>query len=161
MRRVLGYLLFVLVVPGTGGLYVPWLIMAASGATFGHTAWPAISLIGAGVALDGWCFRVFASAGRGTPSIWDAPRRVVAVGPYRWMRNPIYVGALLIVLGEAWLFVSLPLVLYAIALAFGFHLLIVGYEEPRLSARFGDDYEAYRHRVPRWIPRPFGRPWAG
>ncbi len=153
MRRALGYLLFVLVVPGTGGVYVPWLILAGSGATLGHTAWPATALIGAGFALDLWCFWVFLAAGRGTPAPWDAPRRVVAVGPYRWVRNPIYIGALMIVLGEAWLFLSLPLVLYAVALALGFHLLVVGYEEPALRAQFGEEYERYGRRVKRWIPR--------
>ncbi len=86
-------------------------------------AWPGFVLIGAGVVLDVWCFLVFVVAGHGTPATWDAPRRVVAVGPYRWVRNPIYVGTLMIVAGEAWLFVSLPLLLYAIALATGFHLL--------------------------------------
>jgi hypothetical protein len=50
--------------------------------------------------------------GRGTPGLWDAPRRVVAAGPYRWVRNPIYIAALLVVLGEAWLFMSLPVLTY-------------------------------------------------
>ncbi len=154
IRRALGYLLFVLLIPGTGGVYVPGLILAGSGATFGHIAWPATVLVGAGVALVTWCFWVFLAAGRGTPAPWDAPRRVVAVGPYRWVRNPIYVGALMIVLGEAWFFLSVPLVLYAIAVAVGVHLLVVTYEEPALRAQFGDEYERYRRRVPRWIPRP-------
>ncbi len=153
MRRALGYLLFVLLVPGTGGVYAPWLILVLGGTTLEHAAWPALVPIGAGVALVTWCFWVFVVAGRGTPAPWDAPRRVVAVGPYRRVRNPIYIGALMIVVGEAWLFLSLPLLLYVIAVAVGFHLIVVAYEEPRLSARFGEEYEAYRRSVPRWIPR--------
>lgn len=156
MRRALRYLLFVLLVPGTGGVYVPWLILAGSGATLGHAAWPATVLIGAGVALDAWCFWLFLAAGRGTPAPWDAPRRVVAVGPYRWVRNPIYIGALMIVLGEAWLFLSLPVLVYTVAVALGFHLIVVAYEEPGLRAQFGDEYARYQDRVPRWIPRPPG-----
>jgi hypothetical protein len=77
---------------------------------------------------------------------------VVATGPYRWVRNPIYIAALLIVLGEAWLFTSLPLLGYAGAMAIFFHLFVVGYEEPALTRRFDGTYLAYRHAVPRWIP---------
>jgi len=153
MRRALGYLLFVLLVPGTGGVYVPWLILTRGGVPPEPTTWPAAVLIGAGLVLDIWCFWVFVAAGRGTPAVWDAPRRVVAVGPYRWVRNPIYIGALLIVVGQAWLFLSLPLLLYAIALALGFHLLVVAYEEPTLRGRFGEAYESHRRSVPRWILR--------
>jgi hypothetical protein len=75
-------------------------------------------------------------------------------GPYRWVRNPIYIAALLIVSGEAWLFLSVDLLLYAGGLAVAFHLLVIGYEEPRLRARFGEEYEAYRRTVSRWIPHP-------
>jgi protein-S-isoprenylcysteine O-methyltransferase Ste14 len=75
---------------------------------FFWAAWPAVVLIAAGAALYGACLWVFASVGRGTPGPWDAPRQFVAVGPYRWVRNPIYVAALLVMLGEAWLFLSLP-----------------------------------------------------
>jgi protein-S-isoprenylcysteine O-methyltransferase Ste14 len=81
-------------------------------------------------------------------------RRFVAAGPYRWVRNPIYVAALLIVSGEAWLFLSVDLLLYAGGLAVAFHLLVIGYEEPRLRARFGEQYEAYRRIVSRWVPHP-------
>lgn len=154
MGRALGYVLFVLLVPGTGGVYVPWLILTAGGAMPEPTAWPGAVLIGFGLVLDIWCFWLFLAVGRGTPATWDAPRQFVAVGPYRWVRNPIYVRAFLIVLGEAWLFVSAPLLLYAVALALGFHLLIVAYEEPNLRGRFGEEYKRYLRAVPRWIPRP-------
>jgi protein-S-isoprenylcysteine O-methyltransferase Ste14 len=84
--------------------------------------------------------------------VWDAPRQVVAAGPYRWVRNPIYIAALIIVAGEAWLFLSVALLIYTGVLAVAFHLLVVGYEEPRLRRRFGEPYEAYRRAVSRWIP---------
>ena len=75
--------------------------------------------------------------GGGTPGLWDAPRRFVATGPYRWVRNPIYVAALLVVLGEAWLFMSFWLLAYAGAMAVFFHLFVTGYEERTLHRRFG------------------------
>jgi protein-S-isoprenylcysteine O-methyltransferase Ste14 len=97
---------------------------------------------------------VFAAVGRGTPGPWDPPRRFVAAGPYRWVRNPIYLAGMVIVLGEAWLFGSTALLLYAVGVAVAFHLLVVAYEEPRLRDRFGEQYEAYRRAVSRWVPHP-------
>jgi protein-S-isoprenylcysteine O-methyltransferase Ste14 len=146
--------LFTMVVPGAGGGYVPWLIITRHGASPAPVAWYAAAVIGIGVLLYLWCVWLFATAGRGTPGTWDPPRRFVAVGPYRWVRNPIYVAALLIVGGEAWLFGSVPLLLYAAVLAAGFHLLVTGYEERTLRVRFGEQYETYRRTVRRWIPRP-------
>ncbi len=81
------------------------------------------------------------------------PAGVVAAGPYRWVRNPIYLAALLIVLGEAWLFLSPALIAYAAVMAVFFHLFITGYEERTLDRRFGRAYQDYRATVPRWIPR--------
>jgi protein-S-isoprenylcysteine O-methyltransferase Ste14 len=77
---------------------------------------------------------------------------VVAAGPYRWVRNPIYIAALAIVAGEAWLFGSLRLLAYAGLMAVFFHLFVTGYEERILSRRFGRSYLEYRGTVPRWIP---------
>ena len=154
MSLALRNLLFTVVVPGTGGIYLPWLILTRHGAAPTPVAWPAVGVIAAGVGLYLCCLWVFAVVGRGTPGPWDPPRRLVAVGPYRWVRNPIYLAALLIVLGEAWLFGSAALLLYAGAAAVAFHLLVIGYEEPRLRGQFGERYEAYRRTVPRWIPHP-------
>ena len=146
-------LVFTVVVPGLGGVWVPWWILTRHGGAATPAAWEAVPVIAAGAALYGWCVWNFAAVGRGTPGPWDAPRRVVATGPYRWVRNPIYIGALLVVLGEAWLFMSLPLVAYAGAMAVVFHMFVIGYEERRLGRRFGDTYLEYRREVPRWIPR--------
>jgi protein-S-isoprenylcysteine O-methyltransferase Ste14 len=145
-------LVFTIVVPGAGGVYVPWLILTRHGASPAPAAWYAVPVIVIGVALYLACVWAFAVVGRGTPGPWDAPRRFVAAGPYRWVRNPIYLAALLIVGGEAWLFRSVDLLLYAGGVAVAFHLLVVGYEEPRLRARFGEQYEAYRRAVSRWVP---------
>ncbi len=147
-------LLFTIVVPGAGGAYVPWLLLTRHGASLAPVAWYAIGVIAAGVVLYLACVWNFSTVGRGTPGLWDPPRRVVAVGPYRWVRNPIYLAALLIVSGEAWLFLSANLLIYAAVLAAGFHLFVTCHEEPKLRARFGEPYEAYRRSVRRWLPRP-------
>jgi protein-S-isoprenylcysteine O-methyltransferase Ste14 len=154
MSLALRNLLFTVVVPGSGGVLIPWWLLTHGGATPAPRTWYAVVVIAAGVVLYLACVRVFAVVGRGTPSPWDPPQRLVAIGSYRWVRNPIYLAALLIVLGEAWLFLSLSLLEYAAAAAIFFHLLVIGYEEPRLRAQFGEQYEAYRHTVSRWIPRP-------
>lgn len=151
---VLRNLAFAIVVPGAGGAYVPWLILTRNGGRLPAVgAWYATPVIIAGVILYTWCAFAFGRTGRGTPGLWDAPRRVVSTGPYAYVRNPIYLAALLIVSGEAWLFLSPSLLLYAAVLAAAFHLLIVGYEEPRLRRRFGEPYVAYCRAVSRWLPR--------
>ena len=146
-------LLFTIVVPGAGAVLMPWWVLRRFDATAAVATWPALVVVAAGIALYLWCVFMFAVVGRGTPGPWDAPKRVVAAGPYRWVRNPIYLAALLVVLGEAWLFLSLPLLVYAVAMAVLFHLFVIGYEEPTLGRRFGDTYLDYRRRVPRWLPR--------
>jgi|SRR5262245_52886101 len=147
-------LLFTLVVPGAGAVYVPWWILTRGQTVPTPAAWPASAVIAMGVALYFACLWVFVTIGRGTPGPWDAPRRFMAAGPYRWVRNPMYISALLVVLGEAWLYLSLPLLVYGGGLAAFFHLFVIGYEEPTLGRTFSDSYEAYRRTVPRWIPRP-------
>ena len=153
LSLVVRNVVFTIVVPGLGGVWVPWWILTRDGHTPVPAAWEAVPVIAAGAALYVWCVWNFAAAGRGTPGLWDAPRQVVASGPYRWVRNPIYIAALLIVLGEAWLFLSPPLLAYAGAMAVFFHLFVTGYEERVLGRRFGRSYLEYRRTVPRWIPR--------
>jgi len=150
-------LLFTLVVPGAGAVWIPWWILTRGRAAPGPVAWvawPAVVLIAAGAGLYLWCVWVFAAVGGGTPGPWDAPRRFVAVGPYRWVRNPIYIAALLVMVGEAWLFLSPALLVSAGAAAIVCHLFVIGYEEPTLRRRFGAAYTEYRRTVRRWIPRP-------
>jgi protein-S-isoprenylcysteine O-methyltransferase Ste14 len=157
LRLFVRNLVFTLVVPALGGAWLPWWILTRHGHTATPAQWEAVPVIAAGAALYLWCVWNFAVVGGGTPGPWDAPSRVVATGPYRWVRNPIYLAALLVVLGEAWLFWSLPLVAYAGAMAVVFHLFVTGYEERVLGRRFST-YPAYQRAVPRWIPRPPRQP---
>ena len=155
-------LLFTVVVPGAGAVWMPRWLLGRFDPAAAPSRWPAVAVIALGAALYLWCVWMFAAVGRGTPGPWDAPRRVVATGPYRWVRNPIYLAALLVVLGEAWLFESPPLLAYAGAMAVVFHLFVVGYEERTLRRRFDGAYLEYRRRVPRWLPRRLScRPRAG
>src|SRR5215813_2235722 len=147
-------LLFTVFIPGLGAVWMPWWILTHRRGASRPSEWTGGVLLALGAALYLSCVWVFAVVGRGTPGPWDAPRRVVAVGPYRWVRNPIYVSALLVVLGEAWLFLSLPLLEYAGAMGVFFHLFVTGHEEPALSRRFGTAYLDYLRTVPRWIPHP-------
>jgi len=146
-------LLFTLVVPGSAGVWVPWWIRHSAAPAH----WEAVPVIAAGAGLYLWCVWNFAVVGGGTPGPWDAPTRVVATGPFRWVRNPLYLAALLVVLGQAWLFWSLALLVYAGAMAVTVHLFVIGYEERTLRRRFSD-YPEYQRAVPRWIPRPPRRP---
>src|SRR5690242_15942606 len=136
LSLVVRNVVFTLVGPGLGGVWLPWRLLTRDGSTPTPATWEAVPVIAAGAALYVWCVWNFAAVGRGTPGPWDAPRQVVARGPYRWVRNPIYLAALLVVLGEAWLFASPVLLAYAAAMAFCFHLFVTGYEERTLARRF-------------------------
>ena len=79
---------------------------------------------------------------------------MVATGPFRWVRNPMYIAVLLVVVGQGMLFGSVAVVAYAVVLGVAFQLFVIGYEEPTLHELFDGDYDEYRRTVPRWLPRP-------
>lgn len=153
MPLLLKNIVFTLVVPGTAAVLVPWLVLHNAQPTFDLLTWPGALLIVLGFLLYVWCLWNFMTEGRGTPGPWDPPRRFVATGPYRWVRNPMYIAVLTVILGETWLFVSAPLGIYLLLMAAVFHSFVVLYEEPTLTQMFGSNYLAYRRAVPQWIPR--------
>ena len=112
----------------------------------------------AGALVAGLCIATFVTRGRGTPAPFDAPREFVASGPYRWVRNPMYVGAAAVLLGAGLGLSSPAIVVLAVAFLLLTHLFVVLYEEPTLARRFGPSYERYRATVRRWLAR---RPRAG
>jgi len=100
-----------------------------------------------------WCSADIIRKGRGTPAHLDPPKTLIVNGLYRHVRNPIYLGALLVLLGYILWFASAWIMLYTIFAFLGFHFLIVIIEEPILKNTFGAAYDEYRRNVPRWIPK--------
>jgi protein-S-isoprenylcysteine O-methyltransferase Ste14 len=111
-------------------------------------------LAAAGAALALACIFTFVFVGRGTPAPFDPPRRLVVRGPYRHVRNPMYLGAGFALSGAALFYRSIPLLAYAGVFLLITHLFVVLYEEPALRGTFAEDYEAYCRRVGRWWPKP-------
>ena len=112
----------------------------------------AFLLLGLGFALMVWCWGSFTLHGRGTPSPFDPPRQLVIRGPYRYVRNPMYIAGVLVIVGEAVLFASLALLVYAAVFWLGAHLLVLMYEERALTRSFDGSYDTYRATVSRWMP---------
>src|SRR5437867_3299272 len=103
----------------------------------------AMLVVVAGAALAIASVLTFAFIGKGTPAPFDPPRKLVVAGPYRWVRNPMYIGAGLVLLGAAMFYGSIGLVLYTIIFWSMAHLFVLFYEEPVLRRNFGaDDYES-------------------
>lgn len=101
----------------------------------------ALFLLAIGGAIYFRCVWDFARIGRGTPAPIDAPKVWVVRGLYQYVRNPIYIGVLLIVLGLTVYFASFGVLVYGVCLALGFHLFVIFVEEPSLRRRFGESYE--------------------
>jgi protein-S-isoprenylcysteine O-methyltransferase Ste14 len=153
--------------PGVGTLLVPALIVWSTEAVSVGWSLPdglavlpmlvGVGLIGLGLLLMVRTMSLFATVGQGTLAPWDPTSRLVVRGPYRHVRNPMISGVLCLLLGEAALLGSAPLLIWfgAFFAVNAIYLPLV--EEPGLVRRFGRDYETYRAEVPRWIPRL--RPW--
>jgi protein-S-isoprenylcysteine O-methyltransferase Ste14 len=137
-------------------VFLPGRVLSWSGIIQPETIGPAqmtgVILGAAGGALALWCIVTFVVAGRGTPALFDPPRRLVVVGPYRWVRNPMYLGATLALAGAALFYESWALLGYAAAFILVMYLFVVVYEEPALRATFGAPYREYCERVRRWWP---------
>lgn len=136
-----------LVLPGTIAFLVPWLLHPPA-EQFRPLGWGPFAL---GVVLLLWCVRDFYVAGRGSLAPWAPPERLVVVGLYRVSRNPMYVSVLLILCGWALGYASGSLWAYAAIVALAFHGRVVWFEEPWLARRYGDEFEAYKAKIPRWL----------
>jgi protein-S-isoprenylcysteine O-methyltransferase Ste14 len=150
-------IIFTILMPGMVGGMIPWLL--AQGAQGSVTLAPTIWMVGLlplalGVGLYLWCAAAFTFIGKGTPAPIDAPKTLVVQGPYRWVRNPMYVAVLWVILGQALLFGSSLLVGYALLFWFVVHAFVVMIEEPSLRDQFDGAYNSYLRSVPRWLPRP-------
>src|SRR5262245_23668809 len=157
MLLFLKNLLFTLVVPGTVGIYIPLLLARDRPAASGLVFFLALALLAIGGIIYARCVWDFAVFGRGTPAPIDAPKKLVVRGLYRYTRNPIYVGVLTVLVGWTVMFRGTALLIYAFCVAICFHLFVVLYEERHLQKEFGGEYDDYRNRVNRWLPRLRGR----
>lgn len=154
-------LLFTLLIPCTVGAVLPAFIRGSARRAGGicESGW---LLVITGAAIYLICLLRFLAAG-GTPAIFitrlargvigEEPPGLVSTGIYRYSRNPMYIGVLMTIFGQALLFASPPVILYGCAVFLFFHWTVVGIEEPHLAATRGDAYRDYCRRVPRWIGR--------
>lgn len=152
-----GSAIFFAIAPGTITILLPY---ALTGFRMGQPFLDsgALRLFGAAFALVGFVpliesFVRFALKGFGTPAPIAPPTKLVVTGFYRHVRNPMYVGLIAVVTGEAVFFASRALLWEALFLAVGFHIFVLVVEEPTLTSEFGAAYESYRANVPRWLPR--------
>jgi protein-S-isoprenylcysteine O-methyltransferase Ste14 len=158
---ILGTIAFVVAVPGTVVVATPyWLTGWRPGPPLlgsELTRWLGAALIAAGLPLFLDFVVRFVREGLGTPAPIAPTRHLVVGGPYRLVRNPGYVAVLALLIGQALVLGRTSLLVYAAAVAVGFHLFVVLYEEPTLRRSFGPEFETYSRTVPRWIPR---LPWS-
>jgi len=150
----LGSLLFFILAPGMVAGVIPLTLMrSGTQIQIGMLSFLAIPLWLIGVTMLIWCFWDFLVKGRGTPAPIDPPKELVVSGLYRYVRNPMYVGVLLVIIGHFLWFGYWNLLIYAGVVFIAFHSFVTLYEEPTLKRKFGAAYVEYLKRVPRWIPR--------
>jgi protein-S-isoprenylcysteine O-methyltransferase Ste14 len=138
-----------LALPGIVAFVAPALLVGSISRRAPHGEGVIVFLAGLLVLL--WCVRDFYVAGKGTLAPWDPPRHLVSVGLYRFSRNPMYVGVLLILIGWTLAFRSRSLLIYTVVVAILFHVRVVTNEEPWLARVFPDEWPRYKARVPRWL----------
>jgi protein-S-isoprenylcysteine O-methyltransferase Ste14 len=158
----LRHLLSILLLPFMVVVVLPYWLLARFAAVDTRWPWTVLSWLPrlggivvalAGLALFAWCVWLFAQVGRGTLAPWDPTKAMVAVGPYRIVRNPMITGVALLLAGQALFWGSWVVGAWAAAFVLINHAYFVLSEEPGLEKRFGEDYRRYRAEVPRWLPR--------
>lgn len=156
VRAWIGTIVFLFVAPGIVAGLIPWLITGWRGHDWGGAAWflvpAAWLLIALGVTFLLYAFTLFAMH-RGTPAPVAPTQTLVVSGVYRFVRNPMYLAVLAIMLGQALLSGSWGLLLYAAIVFAAVFAFVKGYEEPTLARTYGAQYQEYRSNVPGWWPR--------
>jgi len=156
------------ILPFTVLLIIPAVILWATGFRIGWglgLPWDAVIvlagalLMGSGLYYLSITIWLFINIGRGTLAPWSPTSKLVVIGPYRHVRNPMISGVLMTLLGESIVFGSLGIFICFLLFFIINHIYFIYSEEPGLARRFGDEYLSYKRNVPRWIPRL--RPWAG
>lgn len=146
--------IFLVFAPGMVAGVIP-LTLLQSGPRMetGVLAWLAYPLWAVGVAVLLWCFWDFLVKGKGTPAPIEPPKELVVSGLYKFVRNPMYDGVLLVILGHFLWFGYRGILIYVFVVFIAFTLFVILYEEPHLTSTFGEAYENYLRDVPRWLPR--------
>ena len=157
MWLVLRSVAWTMAIPGLVTVYIPWAYFGLRVASFGATG--PLQLLGLLLAAMGAAFLLvciweFIAYGRGTLSPVDPPTTLVVRGLYRYVRNPMYLSVLVLLIGEGLLTRSLGLFEYTLGWFTWINLVVLFYEEPALSRTFGPSYQAYSAAVSRWLPRP-------
>ena len=154
------------VLPFTVLLIIPFLILWPGGFRIGWSMglpWDAVvAAVGALVTAIGICglmicIRLFINVGKGTLAPWSPTQKLVAIGPYRYMRNPMISSVAITLIGETIFFGSLGILIEFVLFVVINHVYFIFSEEPGLEKRFGEDYRVYKNNVPRWLPRL--KPW--
>ena len=112
-----------------------------------------IIIMAVGVILVLICVIVFVVRGKGTPAVFDPPTEFVAVGPYAYVRNPMYIGGFILLVGFGLYHVSLSILILAVILMAVFHFFVLIVEEPNLERLFGKSYLDYKKKTNRWLPK--------
>jgi len=166
MRRILaivGSAIFLVVAPGIVAGYVPWRIcrwhVEAPLLGISSLRLVGVLLIAAGLTVLLDSFARFALQGLGTPAPIFPTRHLVVSGLFRYVRNPMYIAVVSLILGQGLFFGSILALEYGVAVFAGFYLFVLIYEEPTLLKSYGREYEEFCANVPRWIPHL--RPWQG
>jgi protein-S-isoprenylcysteine O-methyltransferase Ste14 len=149
--------IFLIVAPGTVAVWAPWRMGGWQvRARFPWAAaWRVLggSLVAAGALLLIEAFARFALKGMGTPAPIFPTKHLVVTGTYRFVRNPMYIAVVSLVLGQGLMFGDIRIVVYGLCVWLAMHLFVMVYEEPTLRKSFGDEYAEFCAHVPRWIPR--------
>jgi len=154
---VLGSVAFFFIAPFVIAGVIPWWLwkwqMNPPALGIEETRIAGLVLGAAGLAILVDSFARFALQGFGTPAPVAPPRRLIVTGLYRYVRNPMYVGVLAAIFGQALFFADVRVAAYGVIVWLMFHAFVWLYEEPTLQRLFGAEYDAFRANVPRWIPR--------
>jgi protein-S-isoprenylcysteine O-methyltransferase Ste14 len=153
-----GSSIFMAVAPGTAAGLVPWWLTG----WHGNAWWPPVRVLGGALVLAGGvvlvqAFARFVVEGFGTPAPVAPPERLVVGGLYRYVRNPMYLAVVAVILGQALLLGRPVLIVYGVVAGALMWAFATWYEEPTLTRKFGSEYQRYRSAVPGWWPRL--RPW--
>ena len=149
-------LIFIVLMGGTIMVLIPIKLLSSSyklNLEIGFLRYFGLIPVLLGIIICLWCWREFIIKGKGTPTPYDPPKELVVSGLYKFTRNPMYIGIIFVLFGEALFSESVLLLFYTGSIFFIFHIWILITEEPYLRLRFGESYKRYCESVPRWYIR--------